>query len=184
MGDRQLNSYTLPSWDLAPHNGLILPTTLTSKEQSPEPLTPTLFQLLVQHLRGTPAIVSLHPQPVYLEAASAYGYPDLMVSHDPRDLARCPSADGAIHYPCVIIDVISHSSPSREKLGQFEQYRQIETLEEYVWLDPTQPRLKCWRHIEPGIWEPYLYESGNDVYLDSLSFLIEIEALYNGTVTP
>ncbi|WP_254565806.1 Uma2 family endonuclease [Oscillatoria sp. HE19RPO] len=189
MGDRQLNSYTLPSPDLAPENGLVLPHSFTS-EQTPlaqncpaqERVTQTLSQLLIQHLRGTNAIVSLHPRPVYIEAASAYCYPDLMVTHDPRDLDCRHRLDGVIQYPCLIIDVISHPYPGSEKLGQFEQYRQIETLEEYVWLDPTQPKLNCLRQIEPGVWEAYLYESGDDVYLDSLSFLIEIEAIYNRTL--
>lgn len=189
MGDRQLNSFTLPSPDLAPENGLSYPFTADQtpgSEPSPtqERVTQTLSQLLIQHLRGTNAIVSLHPNPVYIEAASAYCYPDLMVTHDPRDLACRHGLDGVIQYPCLIIDVISHPCPGSEKLGQFEQYRQIETLEEYVWLDPTQPKLNCLRQIEPGVWEAYLYEPGNDVYLDSLSFLIEIEAIYDGTLTP
>ncbi|MCT7956611.1 Uma2 family endonuclease [Laspinema palackyanum] len=184
MGDRQLNSYTLPSPDLAPENGLSYPFTsdqTPGSQQSPtqERVTQTLSQLLIQHLRGTNAVVSLHPRPVYIEAASAYCYPDLMVSHDPRDLDRPHGRDGVIQYPCLIIEVISHSGSAGEKLGQFEQYRQIETLEEYVWLDPTQPQLNCWRQIEPGVWEIYRYEPGDDVYLDSLSFLIEIEAIYN-----
>ncbi|MBO0350255.1 Uma2 family endonuclease [Phormidium pseudopriestleyi FRX01] len=146
-------------------------------------ITHTLSQLLIQHLRGTNAIVSLHPRPVYMEAVSAYSYPDLMVTHDPRDLDCRHRLDGVIQYPCLIIDVISYPFPPGEKLGQFDHYRQIETLEEYVWLDPTQPKLHCWRQIEPGVWEAYLYESGDDVYLDSLSFLIEIEAIYDQMLT-
>ncbi|MCT7977060.1 Uma2 family endonuclease [Laspinema olomoucense] len=189
MGDRQLNSYTLPSPDLAPENGLSYPFTVdqtTRTQQSPtqKRVTQTFFQLLIQHLRGTNAIVSVHPRPVYIEAASAYCYPDLMVTHDPRDLDRRHRLDGVIQYPCLIIDVISHPCPASEKLSQFDHYRQIETLQEYVWLDPTQPKLNCLRQIEPGVWEAYLYEPGDDVYLDSLSFLIEIEAIYNRTLTP
>ncbi|MCT7983319.1 Uma2 family endonuclease [Laspinema sp. A4] len=188
MGDRQLNSYTLPFPDLALENGLSYPfpaDQTPGSEQSPpqERVTQMLSQLLIQHLRGTNAIVSLHPRPVYIEAASAYCYPDLMVTHDPRDLDRRHRRDGVIQYPCLIIDVISHSISSGERFAQFEQYRQIETLEEYVWVDPTQPKLNCWRQIEPGVWETYRYESGNDVYLDSLSFLIEIEAIYHRTLT-
>ncbi|MCT7964148.1 Uma2 family endonuclease [Laspinema sp. D1] len=190
MGDRQLNSYTLPSPDLAPENGLVLPhsftfeqTPLSEQSRHQEWVTQTLSQLLIQHLRGTNSVVSLHPNPVYIEAASAYCYPDLMVSHDPRDWDCRHGLDGVIQYPCLIIDVISHPCPGSEKSGQFEQYRHIETLEEYVWLDPTQPQLNCWRQIEPGVWEAYLYESGDDVYLDSLSFLIEIEAIYDQILT-
>lgn len=188
MGDRQLNSYTLPSPDLAPENGLSYPliadqTPLSEQYPTHERVTQTLSQLFIQHLRGTSAIVSLHPRPVYIEAASAYCYPDLMVTHDPRDVDCRHRLDGVIQYPCLIIDVISHPFPLGKKFSQFDQYRQIETLEEYVWLDPTQPKLNCWRQIEPGVWEAYRYESGDDVYLDSLSFLIEIEAIYNRTQT-
>ncbi|HEY9837679.1 MAG TPA: Uma2 family endonuclease [Vampirovibrionales bacterium] len=188
MGDRQLNSYTLPSPDLALEKGLSYPFTADPTPQSEqfptqERVTQTLSQLLIQHLRGTNAIVSVHPRPVYIEAASAYCYPDLMVTHDPRDLDCRHRRDGVIQYPCLILDVISHPLPSGEKPGQFDHYRQIETLEEYVWLDPTQPHLNCLRQIEPGVWETYGYELGDDVYLDSLSFLIEIEAIYNQTLT-
>lgn len=190
MGDRQLNSYTLPSPDLALDNGLVLPHPFTA-EQTPlaqhypaqERVTQALSHLLIQHLRGTNAIVSVAPKPLYIEAASAYSYPDLMVTHDPRDWDCRHRLDGVIQYPCLIIDVISHSFLKGEKSGQFDHYRQIETLEEYVWLDPAQPKLHCWRQIEPGVWDAYLYESGNDVYLDSLSFLIEIEAIYDSALT-
>ncbi|MGL5195792.1 MAG: hypothetical protein ACRC8Y_19580 [Chroococcales cyanobacterium] len=65
MGDRQLNSYTLPSPDLAPENGLphsFTPEQTPPSEQSPtqERVTQTLSHLLIQHLRGTSAIVSVH----------------------------------------------------------------------------------------------------------------------------
>ncbi len=187
MRDRHPNSYSLQSPDLAQENGLVLlkpftaaaQETILSSKCGPGRVTETLSQLLTQHVRGTNCQISLHPSPVHIKSASAYYYPDLVVSYDPRDRqANCPIAEGVIQYPCLIIDVISDPFLTREKQEQFDHYRQIETLEEYVWLDPTQPKLECFRKIQPGVWEQYRYELGHDVYLDSLSFLIEIEAIY------
>ena len=67
---------------------------------------------------------------------------------------------------------------------KFRQYRRIETLREYVLIEPEQISVECYRLNENGRWELYHYASSPDspddcqVELTSIELAFPLNLLY------
>lgn len=106
-------------------------------------------------------------------------YPDAFVTCDPRDrLDRYVK-----RYPKLIAEVLSPSTEKFDLGDKFEDYRQIESLDEYVLIAQHRMRVECRRRVkdESGErWETVVYGAGEQVMLQSIELEIAIEELYRG----
>ncbi len=131
--------------------------------------------LLKTHLRGTPCRAYISDMKVEVEAASVYFYPDVFVTCDPRDLA----ADYVMHHPRVIIEVLSPSTAAFDLGEKFAIYRLIDSLREYVVVDPERRRLDVYHRADSGDW---LLLAGSlpagQWVLPSLEFSTPLEAVF------
>jgi Uma2 family endonuclease len=71
------------------------------------------------------------------------------VTCDERDRA----ARQYIRYPCLIVEVLSPSTEAIDRGEKFRHYRRIETLQEYILIDPDRLGVECYRLNERGNWE-------------------------------
>ncbi len=76
-------------------------------------------------------------------------YPDVVVSCDDRDR----SARDFLQYPCLIAEVLSPSTESRDRGLKFGNYRKMETLQEYLLIDCDRPSLEIYRRNQNNNWE-------------------------------
>lgn len=113
-----------------------------------------------------------------------YYYPDAFVTCDPRD-----RQDRYIkRYPKLIAEVLSTSTEAFDVSEKFDDYRQIETLEEYVLISQASQRVECRRRISGGNWETSIYQvglgeadqNGHRVRLQSIGLEFVISDLYRG----
>ena len=105
-----------------------------------------------------------------------YYYPDAFVTCDPRD-----RQDRYLkRYPKLIAEVLSPSTIAFDKGEKFQDYQQIETLEEYVLISQEVQRVECRRRNSLGIWETTIYETGDRVILSSINLELAIADLYRG----
>ncbi|NCQ97779.1 MAG: Uma2 family endonuclease [Microcystis aeruginosa W11-06] len=105
-----------------------------------------------------------------------YYYPDAFVTCDPRD-----RQDRYLkRYPKLIAEVLSPSTTAFDKGEKFQDYQQIETLEEYVLISQEIQRVECRRRNSLGIWETTIYETGDRVILQSINLELAITDLYRG----
>lgn len=105
-----------------------------------------------------------------------YYYPDAFVTCDLRD-----RNDRYVkRYPKLIAEVLSHSTQAFDMGRKFEDYQQLESLEEYVLIYQDVHRVECRRHTSANIWEAVVYEVGDRVSLKSISLEFEIAELYRG----
>jgi Uma2 family endonuclease len=146
-----------------------------------------LVALLKPHLRGRNCKVLSGDAKVALSDDGPFFYPDVMVTCDERDRA----ARQYIQFPCLVIEVLSESTEARDRGYKFRRYRQIETLQEYVLIDPDRVMVECYRRNERNNWElvntisegPALASAEGGLVLDSVG-QISTTQIYEDVVFP
>jgi Uma2 family endonuclease len=81
-------------------------------------------------------------------------------------------------YPCLIVEVLSPSTEAFNRGNKFADYRQIETLEEYVLISQDQINVECFRRNKEGRWVLYPYSKEDELELASIGFKCAIIELY------
>jgi len=137
-------------------------------------VTGNLFVLLRNHLRGSGCRVYMAEMKAQIEAINRYYYPDLMVTCDLRD----KETDYFKSNPCLIVEVLSESTEAFDRGKKFNDYRHLESLQEYVLISQDPMNVECFRRNEKGRWELYPYEQGQEIHLASVNFHCPIAAIY------
>jgi len=105
-----------------------------------------------------------------------YYYPDAFVTCDPRD-----RQDRYIkRHPKLIVEVLSTSTEDFDSGAKFEDYKQIESLEEYILISQESQRLECRRRTSENTWKTTIYGRGDLVMLRSINLELAISELYRG----
>lgn len=133
-----------------------------------------LFALLRNHLRGTGCRVYMADMKAQIELANVFYYPDVMVTCDARDR----NSTYFKRYPCLIVEVLSPTTEAFDRGNKFADYRQLETLQEYVLINPERMSVECFRRNTDGLWVLYPYAEGEKVNLNSVNFCCLIASLY------
>lgn len=105
-----------------------------------------------------------------------YYYPDAFVTCDPRD-----RADRYIkRYPKLIVEVLSPSTRAFDLGEKFDDYQQLDSLEEYMLISQESQRVECRRRTSATTWETVMYEASDQVILKSIDLEFAIAELYRG----
>lgn len=139
-----------------------------------------LFSMLRNQLRGSGCTTYITDIKVRIEAADVYYYPDITVTCDQRDSVSLK--EDFIHYPRLIVEVLSPTTAAFDRGDKFADYRTIETLEEYVLINQERISVECFRRNSEGLWVLYPYSKGEEIHLASVDFRSPIEALYEDVV--
>ncbi|AFY71034.1 protein of unknown function DUF820 [Thalassoporum mexicanum PCC 7367] len=115
-----------------------------------------LAAALKNHLRGKNCKVFMADAKVGITATNSFLYPDVVVTCDRRD----QTARKIINYPCLIVEVLSPGTEALDRGQKFRNYRQIETLQEYVLIDAEQINIERYCLNENGKWELTTYPVG------------------------
>ncbi|MGB6169353.1 MAG: Uma2 family endonuclease [Geitlerinemataceae cyanobacterium] len=112
-------------------------------------------------------------------ADAFFYYPDAFVTCNARDLG-----DRYVkRYPKLITEVLSLSTEKFDRGDKFEDYRQIESLEEYVLISQDEMQVECRHRVKNGSgerWETVVYGAGDTVIFQSIELELAIEELYRG----
>ena len=142
---------------------------------------------LKNHLRGKGCKVQIADVKVGVSENGPFHYPDVMVSCDLRD----QKARKSIYYPCLIVEVLSPGTEGFDRGQKFRNYRQIETLKEYVLIESDRISVECYRINEKGKWELTAYSLDSitnntelEVELTSIDFRCLISLLYEDVIFP
>jgi Uma2 family endonuclease len=93
------------------------------------------------HLRGSRCQPFVSDMNLFVAAADAYFYPDVMVSCDERDRR----AEYAIEHPVLVVEVLSDTTAAYDRGAKFAAYRKLEGLREYLLVDIDARRLELYR---------------------------------------
>ncbi len=106
---------------------------------------------LVRHLGnlldGTPCQVFADSMKVQVGEDNIL-YPDVFVTCDKGDL----STDQIFQSPTPIIEVLSPSTQSYDRSKKFALYRRLDSLQEYILVDPESHRIEAFRRTPQNEW--------------------------------
>ncbi len=128
------------------------------------------------HLRGRACRTWMADMKVRVAAASAYYYPDVVVSCDARDLAADAPQD-YLEAPRIIVEVLSPATEAIDRREKWLAYRRLASLQEYVLIDQA----RCWVEVyrrTPSGWAQDIYTDSEVVELASVGLALPIAELY------
>ena len=135
---------------------------------------------LRQRLRGTPCRAYIADMQLEVAQADAVFYPDVMVSCHPEDLA----AERVLHHPRVIVEVLSDSTAAYDRGGKFAAYRMLESLQEYVLIDPERRSLEIFRRLPSNDWLLATGDSARALVLATLDMEIGFDEVFEDVAVP
>ncbi len=146
-----------------------------------------LVAILRPHLRGRNCKILSGDAKVAISDDGPFFYPDVTVTCNERDR----TARNYIRFPCLVVEVLSESTEARDRGYKFRRYRQIETLQEYVLIDPDRFLVECYRRNERDNWELVTTmgevsgaAAEGSLVLDSVGLEIALAQVYEDVVFP
>jgi Uma2 family endonuclease len=128
----------------------------------------TIATRLKAHLKGSRCQTFASDMKLFIAAADAFFYPDVMVTCDERDRR----ADLAIEHPKLVVEVLSDSTAAYDRGAKFAAYRKLDSLQEYLLIDIDQRRLELYRR-EADHWLLFDTEgTGPALQLQSVDLLL------------
>jgi Uncharacterized protein conserved in cyanobacteria len=106
--------------------------------------------LIKQQLRGSGCSTYIADMKVRIEADDTFFYPDVMVTCEPSD--QLAERDYAKHHPKLIVEVLSPSTEDKDRGSKFISYRKLDSLEEYLLIDPRKYYVELFRRQNEDEW--------------------------------
>lgn len=133
-------------------------------------------RILGNLLQGRRCIV--YNSDLYVELSHSYRVcPDVTVSCDPRDRG----AKEVIHYPSLVVEVLSPTTEARDRGKKSLQYRSSQTIQEYLLIDSEVPIVELFRREKNGFWTLYTLGPNDQVELTSLLISFPVIEIYQNT---
>jgi Uma2 family endonuclease len=133
-------------------------------------------RILGEQLRRRPCIV--YNSDVYIELADEANClcPDVSVSCDRRDR----HATKVIHYPTVVVEVLSPGTKARDRGIKADLYQNIPTIQEILFIDTQVIRIQLYRR-EADYWVMRNFTQDDDLELASLGVHFSVREAYEKT---
>jgi Uma2 family endonuclease len=132
------------------------------------------YVALYQHLRGGPCNVYMSDMKLRIDQATAFYYPDLLVTCDPADTDPYFKSR-----PVLVIEILSSSTESVDRREKLLAYQQLDSLREYALVSQDSHRVEVVRRDASSQWSVDTYENGETVRLESVELSLEVGALYH-----
>jgi Uma2 family endonuclease len=139
--------------------------------------------ILYGQLRNRPCKVYPSDMRLKVGAAKLYTYPDITVVCGEAQFTD-DLLDTLVN-PTVIIEVLSPSTERYDRGKKFQDYRQIESLREYVLISQDSPHIERFLRQDHGKWE-LTDASGLDVTLElmSIACMLPLTDVYEKVTFP
>ncbi len=106
-----------------------------------------LGRRVAEALEGGPCQAFVESMKVQI-AEDTVLYPDVFVTCDSADLAT----DMIFRSPLLVLEVLSPTTQAYDRSQKFALYRRLESLREYVLVDPETRRVEAFRRSAQGQW--------------------------------
>ena len=141
-------------------------------------ITGNLFAAIHGHLRGGPCKphTSDFKLRLKIDQKDLFYYPDIMVA-----CTREGVDTHYLHYPKLVVEVLSPSTESIDRREKFLSYRQIATVEEYVLLSQHTEQITIYRR--PEQWVPRVHTGSDDIAeFQSIGLSLTLRQIYEGVL--
>lgn len=115
---------------------------------------------------------------LYIEAEDLVTYPDKMVICGPLKMVE--KRNDAVTNPITIVEVLSKSTQNYDKIGKFEMYQKLESLQEYILVDQYRILVHYYHRTGPDEWKLHTYRQLEDVLeLETLKIKVPLAEIYD-----
>jgi Uma2 family endonuclease len=149
---------------------------MSGVSENHELIAGNLFAAIHGHLRGGPCkpYKSDFKLRLRIEQRDLFYYPDVMVA-----CGREGVASHYLHYPKLIVEVLSPSTESIDRREKFLTYKQIATVEEYALVSQDTAQITIYRRAEK--WVPRVHtESDSLATFQSIGLSLALGQIYEG----
>jgi len=140
-----------------------------------------LIVLIRSHLRGKGCRILGGDAKVMTIPSNVYYFPDVVVSCEPRDRY----AKEFLQYPCLIAEVLSPATESRDRGIKLRNYLKIDSLKEYMLINSDSPSIEFYRRSDrTEVWEYLTINSLDltvndpDVQLTTIDLNLSLSLIY------
>jgi Uma2 family endonuclease len=139
----------------------------------------TVAASLRSALRGKQCKAFMADMRLLVKRRQLYTYPDVMVVCG--SLQYAPGRNDTVTNPVLIVEVLSPSTEAYDRGKKFEFYRTIDSLQEYILVDPARMYVERHRPLGLGRWEMTAFENPDDVLaLTSVGVDLTLAGIYEG----
>jgi Uma2 family endonuclease len=151
---------------------------MSGVSENHELIAGNLFAAIHGHFRGGPCkpYKSDFKLRLRIEQRDLFYYPDIMVA-----CGREGVASQYLHYPKLIVEMLSLSTESIDRREKFLTYKQIATVEEYALASQDTAHITIYRRAEK--WAPRVHtESDSLATFQSIGLSLALRQIYEGVL--
>ncbi len=136
-----------------------------------------LIARIDERLRGRPCEVYGSDMRVRVSKTGLYTYPDLSIACDKPQFVD--DKGDTLLTPKVLVEILSDSTEKYDRGTKMAQYMQIDSLQEFVLVSQTQPRVEVYLRSTDGKWS-YRDASGltASLTLESVGITLPLSEIY------
>ena len=151
------------------------PVAMAGAQQQHDRIVTNALIAIGLHLRGGPCQVFTADQTVVTRAANGRR-PDLGVDCGPLQPASMRATS-----PRIVIEVLSRSTRTLDQVGKLDEYKQVDSIEQIVLVDPDEASVIFWSRSADRSWAQTAL-AGLDAGLpfDTIGFVLPLGELYSG----
>ena len=138
-----------------------------------------LVAILHTHLRNTPCRAFMNDVRVRVAKATAYYYPDLLVSCA-REGKAMDMASAEVEDAVLIVEILSQGTEATDRREKLVGYRTLSSLVEYALISQDQTRVEIHRRRGDIGWEKIEYSGDEIVEFASVKLKIGMRDIYDG----
>lgn len=112
---------------------------------------------------------------VHIPQRNSYYYPDVVVTCEPED------DDYTLYAPCLLIEVLSDSTKSKDYLEKLLAYQSLPSVQTYLVVSQDQFRVDAFQRDENGFWAMTRFENLEDeIQLSCPKSTLSLGQIYQG----
>lgn len=135
------------------------------------------YTRLRAHLRDSDCRVLSGNMKIHIGALDIFYYPDVSMTCDPADTERYFK-----ERPKLLVEVLSPGTERIDRNEKLMNYRQLESLEEYVLVSQTAPRVEVYRRDGSGNWASEIIQADALLTLESVGLTMTMAEVYEEVV--
>jgi Uma2 family endonuclease len=153
------------------HNGEVV--AMAGAQPAHNIIAVNLISELVFCLKAKGCIVLNSDQLIKVEDCDKYTFPDLVIVCQKPVYEKSPGGLAALENPEIIVEVLSDSTESYDRLEKFDCYKTIPSFKEYVMVSSKKKKVEVVKKLSESEWLSHTYtEKDENVLIGTCTILM------------
>ncbi|WP_221390310.1 Uma2 family endonuclease [Dyadobacter sp. NIV53] len=143
----------------------------------------TLARALENCLESGSCMILNSDQLIKIEECQKYSFPDLVIVCKKPIYEKSPQGIDALENPEIIIEVLSDSTESYDRLEKFDCYKTIPSFREYVLVSSKKKKVEVIKKLSDAEWLSHTYTEKDEKILINECYIL-LADIYNKVELP